>query len=640
MSRSQDQQENARPRGSDPGFLADLEGQNSLVTFRRWFAAAVQAESPWRRVAREDVEFYSGEQWDSQDKARLREHKRPAVTINKVRPLVNLLSGYQRLNRYEPDFLPRTAGDLEKCKVAGAVTKYLFDTLDYDAIESRVALDSFLTGRGWFGVSWKWDWETLEGDIAIRRVSPFDIYLDPECREADLSDANYLCHAGWTTADKVALQFPEFKDYITGEIGNLDPEESMWAGAEPLWWDDERKKVRLVNIWYRKFDMATYLILPDGMTIPKDGSSKIARQVALDERQICRSRIFLATILGNLVLEDVPSPYEHGMFPYVMNPAYWIGENDIPAGVVRDLKDPQREMNKRRSQLLDFINKMVVRGWIVNDGSMSDEQIRHLEQHGGDPGVVVRYHGAEKPQAFDMATLPRDFFSFDRLSDDDLHQISGINEAMMGLGPASQSGRAKELDQRQAVVSITTLFDNMRAAKKRLLRLLWGKGGKAGLIPQFYKEPRVFRITQDNGQPGFVEVNQRQERSDPFTGMAVSQVLNDLSTMQFDIVISDTPATPSQRVSAFYALLEMAKIGVPVPPDMILEASDIPQKEALKQRLLEQNQPRPPGGGGAPPGAAPQVAPGTPGGPPLPQQMPQQGPTPNQIREIISRMRG
>ena len=37
---------------------------------------------------------------------------------------------------------------------------------------------------------------------------------------------------------------------------------------------------------------------------------------------------------------------------------FGIGGDEIPAGFVRDLKDPQREINKRRIQQLDILNKI------------------------------------------------------------------------------------------------------------------------------------------------------------------------------------------------------------------------------------------------------------------------------------------
>ena len=282
-----------------------------------------------------------------------------------------------------------------------------------------------------------------------------------------------------------------------------------------------------------------------------------------------------------------------------------------------------------------LVNTMANRGWKVKKGTMTDNEKNRLETMGSTPGVVIEYQGDTAPQEFATDQIPSVFFQTDKQSTEDLREISGINEAMLGSSPASQSGRAKELDQRQAVTHITLLFDQMRSAKLRLMRQLWGRSGAPGLIPQFYDEPKMFRIIGENGQPQFVGVNQPVQTSvNPFTGQAVTDVLNDLSTFEFDIVITDTPATPSQRVAAFYALLEMAKVGIPVPPDMILEASDIPQKEDLKNRMMAaQSQAAQSQGIGGQPG----MPAGQPGAPPMP---PQGGPDQAQIRQIIEGMRG
>ena len=43
--------------------------------------------------------FYTGDQWDLGDLAKLQREGRPALTINLVLPIVNLLSGIQRQGR-------------------------------------------------------------------------------------------------------------------------------------------------------------------------------------------------------------------------------------------------------------------------------------------------------------------------------------------------------------------------------------------------------------------------------------------------------------------------------------------------------------------------------------------------------------
>lgn len=95
----------------------------------------------WRQEAKEDFEFTAGKQWTDEELKIFQSTGRPAITINRILPLINILSGYQRLNRYDLDFLARTSDDVELCQVRRGITKYIMDRCDYDAVESQVFLD-------------------------------------------------------------------------------------------------------------------------------------------------------------------------------------------------------------------------------------------------------------------------------------------------------------------------------------------------------------------------------------------------------------------------------------------------------------------------------------------------------------------
>ena len=174
----------------------------------------------------------------------------------------------------------------------------------------------------------------------------------------------------------------------------------------------------------------------------------------------------------------------------------------------------------------------------------------------------------------------------------DLTAISGINEALMGVDvPAQASGRAIELKQKQAITHIAPLFDNLRAAKKKIAYLLWGKRGKPGIIPQFYTEEKVYRVEGQNGQQ-FIKVNEQVIERDPL-GNAVVSTLNDLSQGEFDIVIADVEASTTQRAAQVWTLLDtVSKLGIPgdIVVDIILDLLDIPQKEELKRRWQQRQE--------------------------------------------------
>ena len=71
------------------------------------------------------------------------------------------------------------------------------------------------------------------------------------------------------------------------------------------------------------------------------------------------------------------------------------------------------------------------------------------------------------------------------------------------------------------------------------------------------------------------------------------QTMNDLSQGEFDIIIADTQASTTQRAAQMWSLVDaVSKLGVPgdLVFDIIIDLSDIPHKEDIKQRFLQRQQ--------------------------------------------------
>lgn len=560
-----------------------------ISTFRQWFKQAVDKNRTWRDEAEEDYKFYRGDQWDDQDLQTLKAQNRPVITINRIMPLINMLSGYQRLNRYEPDFLPRTPDDIGLCKVRKAMTKFIFDISDYDTVESRVFFDTVICGRGWFEVCYDWDNEIVDGEAKIKRESPFNMYIDPECREMDLSDAKYVFRARWLPKDLLKQIYEDEADVIEAWASQYDTDEEVeYAAMEPLYYQRETKNVRLIECFYKEWVKKQAVLLQDGRIIDgKDiGLTDVLQIVKPIEQNVQTMKI--AVFVGDVELERLQSPYEHSNFPFVQLAGYYSGERgDVPAGIVRNLRDAQREINKRRSQRMHVLNTTANSGWVFEEETLSAAQKERWKKFGHVPGAMLEYRaGRQPPQRIDPPPFPAGLAQEEISNIEDLRAISGINEAMLGNDlPAATSGRAIELRQKQSVTSIALLFDNLRTAKKQMLSLLWGTKKRRGIIQQYYTEKKTFRVMGDDGSMEFVTVNQPQDLGD-----GIERTLNDLSVGDFDIVVSDTPAAATQRVAAFYAALEAIKLGVPIPPDMLVELSDWPFKDEIKRRILEEQQ--------------------------------------------------
>lgn len=571
-----------------------LAENERVITMKRWFREAVDAWQEWRKEAIEDLEFYDGLQWRPDDKKRLEDHGRPAITINRIRPLHNVLSGYQRLNRYDIDFLPRTNDDMEQAQLRKGITKYVLDECDYDSEESDAFDDSIDTGLGWLEVGYRFDYEADDGDAFVRKVDNMDIYVDPESRHKSFTDAKFIIRARWIDKEELKNNYPEKAEEIDAQADYYLSEEAEHFTEKRLWWQNETKKIRLAECWYKKpVKKKRYLLVDNRMVGAGDVTPEMVGLIKETQGYIT-TEVRLITFFDNVVLEDMESPYKHGDFPFVALPAYYRGGKSTPAGIIRDLKDPQREVNKRRSQELHILDNIANGGWLAEEGAMTNEQEQAFKRKSTTPGAFIKVApGAlmqNKIQPLASAGVNPSVPQASMEAQQEMINISGINEALMGTDiPNSASGRAIELKQKQAITHIAALFDNMRRAKKQIAKLLWGTRGKPGIIPQFYTEQKTFRIIGPNGKPTFVTANQEITEVNAL-GETITKTLNDLSVGEFDIVIAQTPNTSTQRTAQFWSLVDACQqLGIPgdLAFDILLDISDIAQKDELKQRWLQ-----------------------------------------------------
>lgn len=577
------------------------EQSDNLRQCRKWFQAAVDGGKKWRTEAKEDFEFTAGKQWTDEEIKQFQTDGRPAITINRILPLINILSGYQRLNRYDLDFLARTSDDVELCQVRRGITKYIMDRCDYDAVESQVFLDCAIGGLGWFGVRYKFDNEIQDGEAVIERLDPFGIYVDPEAHELDYSDAKFLIRAKWVAKDELKQVYPEQAEAIENNFAVYDSVEEdgeTRPDIDPLYYSSELQKVRVVECWYREHGLRTIFFTADGQQLEQEQVTPemIDLGMIAGSQDIPTNEIKCCVFFDRTLLEEMQSPYQHGEFPFVPMVYHHYGVGDTPAGFVRAMKDPQRELNKRRIQTLHLLNTSANGGGWIEEGSMTPDQESEFERKGTLPGhfqkVMAGAITMGKIREREPTNPPNAVIQAEQAATEDLKAISGINESLLGVDvPSQASGRAIELRQKQAVTHLAVIFDSLRRAKKRIANLLWGRRGHAGIVPQFYTAEKVYRVEGENGQQ-FIPVNQQIVEQDPIAGTIV-RTLNDLSQGEFDIVVSDVESSTTQRQAQMWSLVDAAS-KLAIPHELIFETlidlSDLPKKNDIKMRWQQQQQ--------------------------------------------------
>ena len=637
------------------------QDQQKVMVLAGMYQRGAAAMESWAETAKKCVDFAEGRQWTAEVLRKLDLERRPHLTLNKIIPLVRLVVGYHRNNRSDTRALPGDdgTGSDETAEAISRVLKQIAENSEEPYVDAEVFLDGILTGRGFFDT--RLDWErNVFGECKVKACDPFSSIPDPDAEDYNLDMGQWFCNSRRLSIDEVewfygadAAQMS--RPFLHGQIplspvtwfngadGEITPIRAFGSRDDtvPEWWDQlynnlgwdfvdpYRKTFRVLDFQYWITNLGKVFIdleTGDSVPIPISWDQQRIDKALYHAQQVNNPlvvqtkpirRVRWTTLLGDMMLYDDWSLYDgftaQGFFPYF--------RRGTTKGMVDDLIDPQREINRRRSAEVEIVTRTANGGWLHHKDSLSPEEERKLERFGSRPGVRVKWKGEPhmKPEQIFPSTAPIAHEKLENKSVDDLRQIAGINESALGELDRVQSGRALEARQRQAVIAIQMYMDNFQRTKK-----LVGKR-KLEIIQKHYNEPRIYRIMGENGQFSTVLIN--AQMMDPVTG--VSQIVNDVTRGKYSVIVDDTPLSASFQNAQFEeALLLLKEMQTVLPPaliaDILVDLSTLPRKDEIKARIQQAMGllPAMPGavGGGAPalgaqqPENAPSLAQGVAGG--------------------------
>lgn len=537
--------------------------KKTIDRLQKMLRQAKWAERRWRKRADESWEFYDGVQWTSEDKLTLQDRKQAPVTINRVAPTIDLVLGLQVTQPMDWIAKPVGLQDDGVADAASAALKYVasqnnaFDTL------MEAYKDSLVYCVGWVDVrAFARDADPLADTVQIARRDPREIRLDPQSKLKDISDARYVIWTRRVEYKDAIRKYPKLKDKLNNTdmldsndepnvttydgIVNVVPPPSTW---EDLDWNDYDKEdvdpdnqvVYLHELWERVTRTAYVInhkngwkhkvfaedLTPDilEMALSDDVKSVVKTQV-----KHCRYYVFSGTVL----LEEADSPFEHGRFPFV---PIWHkrDRNGDPVSMVEQLKDPQREINFRRSRLLWDLLAFPVRvsKRVFAASQMPLEEFENKVQR---PDALFIGEQGDVEAIVKPSTANAQF----QLMQDakaEIQSVSGINDDLMGMESSSRSGKAKQITMIQGATIQRPKEANLHLAHKLVGEMV------LALIQQFYSEEWVARVTDDAGADTLIPLNQPQ--FDPMTGQF--RVLNNIVQARFDIAVEEAPWSPTQR---------------------------------------------------------------------------------------------
>jgi hypothetical protein len=406
-----------------------------------------------------------------------------------------------------------------------------WEDLDLDLMVVMAVKDALVLTEGYWKVWFDPSLMGGIGDVAVSQVSARNIFPDPDSKHPLLKDAYYVCYSAPSTYSNLILQYPkkatQLKKEFSGktpdsmkQVNNNDmivtsesahdsgdtPETSHWSQTKglgafdklpfnELWVDDKTaEEVTPDYIVYldkveavEKTDESFQKAITSGREFEIFAAKDLTKIGLEDGTQYVRKypngRII--AWVGNTLLRDEESPYEHGRCPYVRFFRYTVPDKNYFFGEIDQIIPLQEELNKRKSQAIDLLNLCVNPPMIVYQGSGID-----TNKVTNRPGLMLTSNVPVDQAAkwLQMPNIPSAMFVQMSTINQDIDTVSGIHDATQGRKPTGvTAGIAIEAIQEAAQTRLRLaarfLEWSLKHASELILSIIW----------QYYKEPRTIR---------------------------------------------------------------------------------------------------------------------------------------------------
>lgn len=562
----------------------------------------------WRAEADRAADYYDGKQYTPAERAEMEERGQPVLIHNLIQPTINGVLGLEAKTRTDWKLL---ADDEQGLEVAEGLNEKLLEAARISRAD-RACADAYgaeiKVGLGWVEVTR--DPDPFAYPYQVNYIHRREIWWDMHSQKPDLSDARWLLRKRELDIDEITSAFPDHKELIEavsngwgGLTGILNEDETQLNSEilesayqthtesgihEADWWDPERKRAWVTELWYRVWTKKPVLLYQNGDAVEYD--EKNVRHVVDLARGRCNvevrsfPKMRLAFFVGPHRLADLDSPHPHNKFPYVPFWGYREDRTGVPYGIVRGMMPAQDEINKRRSKLTWLLNAKLI---IKDDDSvldMSDDELMEAALS-GDGVITLNQNRKNKDHnAFRLVTdlgVAQQQFSVMQDAMKQVQDCAGVYSAFLGQEGGAKSGVAIDSLVEQGTTTLAEINDNYRFARQSVGELLL-----AHIVQDIGEAETEVRINVNGPQrTKVIKLNARHEDG------GNTQIHNRVMQTKTRVVLSDVQSTPGYRQQMAQGLMDMA---ASLPPeysaaliDLIAELMDVPNREEVLKRIRQ-----------------------------------------------------
>jgi len=459
-----------------------------------------------------------------------------------------------------PNFLPREEGDQAEAELLKAIVPCILEHNRFEKTWSDAMWQKMKTGTAAYKIIWDKHLCGGLGDIRVERVNLLNLFWQPGI--TDIQESRYFFQTEMVEKEVLIRKYPQLKD----NLRSTGPFSSRFLYDDPVNTSDYATVIEVYYhlhrggrdvLHYCKFVGDQVLFATENETEPILG--------------------FDGSVLPSLAEAGL---YDHGQYPYVLDPLFPIEGSPCGYGYVDLCRNPQTEIDLMKTS---FVKNAMVgaipRYFVQENGAVKTEDLLDLSK----PLVAVSGSLEETNlRRIDHTSLDGNYLHLLQQDINELRETSGNTETSTGSVSSGVTAASAIAALQEA--SGKGSRDSTRSAYRAFARIA---ELCVELIRQFYSLPRQFRIAGQGGNWQYISYTNRGLQ--PQQQMLLGQPMG-LRKPVFDIKISAQRKNAFSTVSQNELAMQLFRLGLfdPRLADqalLCLQLMEFEGKDALVQKV-------------------------------------------------------
>ncbi len=537
-----------------------------------YYASAIQINQSFWSEADIDARFKAGDQtlWNDVY-GNLPAFRRRQFNFNRIRRIINMVSGYQRQHRYSTIVTPvensdeETADQFSRLMIWANQTGNVLDTIS-QSFEGAIT-----SGMNLLSVWMDYRNDPINGDIRVDNASYNEYLIDPFFKKHDMSDCRFCWTRKWLSKKEIKSILPDQEKEVESMYARgwrdgkfqFQPEAYNYAMQDLLSYDE------FYYLDYRKRKLLVDTETGETLEWKQDNAETLGMfterypQIKAVEQTI--PTVKLAILVNGRTMYHGLNPMGIDRYPFVPVIGYY--DPQIPyfpwrvQGIVRGLRDAQYLYNRRKIIELDILESQINSGIKYKEDSLINPKDAFLQGQGRSLGLKKEAN-MDDVQVIQPPQIPPSMIQLSEFLGKEIEIISGVNEELLGSAVDDKAGILSMLRQGAGLTTLQTLFDQLNASQKYLGQIF-------------------IDLMQNNFSVGKVQ---------RILGEKPTQQFYDRVFQKYDCVVEEGLNTSTQRQMQFAQLLNLREIGIPVPTSILIETSTLQGKKKLTDAIAQEEQ--------------------------------------------------